>query len=229
MSIDVYVSVGRTQNEEQENFVQDVERHLTTQGLNPRTLGRNQWSSEQPLKAVRKIMATCSGTVIVAYERIFAEEAWDRRQSTSDKSHLEKLKLTTVWNQIEAALAYGMDQPLLVIVEEGIREEGLLEKGYDWWALRIPMSVASLSSPQFSGVLADWRRRVEERAKNKPDAQDDELKHPDFDLNKRSVAEIIGMLTATQLWALLSTVATAIAAVAVAAYQVGRATGKVPG
>ena len=45
---------------------------------------------------------------------------------------LENEGLPTVWNQIEAAMAYTLGRPLLVIVEDGLVSEGLLEGKYDW-------------------------------------------------------------------------------------------------
>jgi len=69
------------------------------------------------------------------------------------------VRLPTPWNQIEAAMAYAAGLPFLVIVEKGLREEGLLDRGYDWYVQTITPDIAALVSTEFNGILASWRTR----------------------------------------------------------------------
>ncbi len=57
-------------------------------------------------------------------------------------------------------MAYVLGHPLLVIVENGARDEGLLETGYDWYVQRVDLDPATFGKKQFIGVFADWKRRV---------------------------------------------------------------------
>ena len=69
--IDVFVSVGGTANEAQENFVRAVEERLRSEGLIPHTVGRNTFSADAPLKTVEQLMDKCAGAVVLALERTY--------------------------------------------------------------------------------------------------------------------------------------------------------------
>jgi hypothetical protein len=166
MNTKVFLSVGRTFTPQQEFFVSALESFLTSQGLTPQTVGRTFFSSQQPLKAVLELMDECAGTIILAFERTQIIQAFEKRGS-KDERQIADLKLPTVWNQIEATVAYSKGHPLLVIVENGLKAEGLLEQGYDWYVQPVALSAESLSSREFQGMFADWKRRVEQKATEK--------------------------------------------------------------
>jgi hypothetical protein len=157
----VFLSVGSTANDKQEDFVQAMERFLENHGLTPQTVGRTYFSSKQPLAAIDEVMQECVGTVIIAYERIHMETAVEKRGSPNEKP-LDGLNLPTAWNQIEATMAYTLGHPLLVLVENGLKSEGLLETGYDWYVQWIDLDVAVLSDHVFLAVFADWKKRTEQ-------------------------------------------------------------------
>jgi hypothetical protein len=157
----IFLSVGKTSTKEQEAFVKAVEDFLQSHGLIPQTLGRTFFSSIQPLKAVDDLMRQCCGVVIAAFERIQIEKGVEKRGSPEEHP-LENAALPTVWNQIEAAMAYTLGHPLLVIIERGLRSEGLLERGYDWYVNWVDLSRAALNEREFQGVFSDWKCRVDE-------------------------------------------------------------------
>jgi hypothetical protein len=160
MPIKVFVSVGRTSTTRQEEFVSGIERHMLDHGLLPQALGRNYWSSQQPLKAIVELMNQCAGVAIIGFERLRIVEAVDRRGSDGERT-LNNFALPTVWNQVEAAMAYMRGLPLLVIVEDELKQEGLLEAGYDWYVQRLPADPRAIADREFLGIFADWRSRVE--------------------------------------------------------------------
>lgn len=162
----IFLSVGRTYTDAQETFVRRIEDHLRAQALVPQTVGRSYFSSQQPLKAVDILMNECVGTVVVALERTFVAQALDRRGSPKE-TPVANICLPTVWNQIEAAMAYVRGHPLLVIVEDSLKPEGLLEMGYDWYVLTTPIDRPPFSDVESNGVFADWKARVAEVAARK--------------------------------------------------------------
>jgi hypothetical protein len=216
MAIDVFLSVGRTTSPEQEQFVKALEGSLLAHELHPVALGRNEWSSEQPLRAIRERMETCSGSVIVAFERTHIREGVDRGRSESDNL-LSERGLPTVWNQIEAAMAHTLGHPLLVIVEDGLVSEGLLEARYDWMVQWLPLDPAALETAECRGIIDDWKRRVvathEQRTPGDEQAPSD--------IGDRTIGEIIGELRPGQLRALLIGTATMVTAIAGTAFSVG--------
>jgi hypothetical protein len=218
MAIDVFLSVGRTSTDKQEAFVAEIERHLRDNGLEPRGVGRNEFTSQQPLKFIESLMCRCSGTVIIAFERLYIQEGLDRRGSPEEEV-LTNTRLPTVWNQVEAAMAYVLGHPLLVIVENGLRSEGLLETGYDWYLLWVNLDSAITNKKEFSGVFADWSKRVEDYHKTgkRPSGKVGASIEPE----KITIGELVGLIKPAQLWAMGSGLIAALSGLAAAAYKAG--------
>jgi len=220
---EIFLSVGKTSTPQQEAFVTAIEKYLQVNGLFPKTVGRSAFSSNQPLRLVADLMKACSGTVIVAFERTYIESGIERRGSTDERA-LSKTPLPTVWNHIEAAMAYASHHPLLVIVEQGLKNEGLLEKGYDWYVQSCKLDESVLGGMEFAGVFADWKRRVESYSVSAPAKNSDEQSLPPTP-EKLTLGEILKALTVAQLWAILSGLGVLLVAVATTAFKLGQSVG----
>jgi hypothetical protein len=219
----IFLSVGKTSTQQQEAFVAAIEKHLQVNNLFPKTVGRSAFSSDQPLRLVADLMNECSGTVIIAFERTYIESGTERRGSADEKI-LSKTLLPTVWNQIEAAMAYTHRHPLLVIVEQGLKSEGLLEKGYDWYVQSCPLDASVLGGAEFAGVFADWKRRVEghtvaEHTSDPSGSRSSTLPE------KLTLGDILKSLTVAQLWAVISGLGVLLAGVATTAFKLGQSAG----
>lgn len=193
----IFVSVGRTSTQVQEDFVRALEERLRAEGLVPCTVGRNYWTAGAPLQKVIELMAECSGVVIIALERTYFPAGVERR-GHKKASDLKEVRMTTPYNQVEAAMAYCHGHPLLVIVEEGLRNEGLLERGNDWYVQEMEPTAAALNSIEFNGVFASWKEKVMSPPKEK---------RPAIDTTQMTIAELVGSLKPTQLWAVLAALA----------------------
>ncbi len=198
-ALPIFVSVGATATAGQEEFVRAVEERLRSEGLVPYTVGRNMFTSDAPLKAVIELLDKASGVVVIALERSFFPSGVEKRGG-SREIKLENVKLPTPWNHIEAAMAYARGQPLLVIVEDGLKNEGLLDNGYDWYVQWIEPTRSALSTVEFNGVLASWKNKVETRAKTNSTAS-----------SPKSIADLtmgglVSGLRPSQLWGLLAAV-----------------------
>jgi len=156
----IFVSVGKNGTPEQEDFIRAIEDRLRAEGLIPCTVGRNTWTFGKPLEKVVELMSECVGAVIIALERSYFPEGIERRGHSADEIKLRDIRLPTPFNQVEAAMAYVHGHPLLVIFEAGLREEGLLERGNDWYVQRVKIERNSLSTEEFNGVLSSWKNRV---------------------------------------------------------------------
>ncbi len=196
----VFVSVGATSNEKQELFVSAVEDRLRSEGLIPQTVGRNTFSSDAPLKAITDLMDNCDGVIVIALERIYCPNGLEKRNGEKQKETGE-LKISTPWNQIEAALGYSRELPIMVLVEKGLRCDGLLEPGNDWFVQTITLESSSLNTPQFNGILADWKNKLKKQGKASTTS-----KNP----AELTIIEMFGGLKITQLWAALGALAIAI-------------------
>lgn len=98
---------------------------LQAHGLNPRTVGTTDFPNESPLDEVIKLMKHCTGAIVLGYPQIIVESGWIKENSIQ-----KAISLGTEWNHIEAALAYSLHIPLLVIhdvtVSRGIFDRGTL-------------------------------------------------------------------------------------------------------
>jgi hypothetical protein len=218
MAPDVFVSIGRTATRPQEAFAKAVERELIERQLRPRY---GKWSSVQPLKAVEEVMDECAGAVIVAFERVFVESGLELRGSKANQKSLSDQGIPTVWNQIEATMAYTKGQPLLVLVEDGLRTEGLLEDRYDWTVQWLPLRPAALRSEGCSAIIDDWRRRVEAFEAKRKAVASAAGSQGGGDLSKRSIGELLAELKPGQAWALLTVIVTGLVALAGTAFALG--------
>lgn len=205
--LSVFVSVGGTANDRQEAFVRAVEDRLRSEGLIPHTVGRNTFSSDAPLKAVTALLDKCAGTVVIALERSYYPAGVDKRGGPKEAA-LSDTRLPTPWNHIEAAMAYSRGHPLLVVVESGLKSEGLLERGNDWYVQWVQPEAAALSTVEFNGVLASWKQKMLEAPKKAPASKA---------ASEFTVGELLGGLKPTQLWSVLG----AVGALAAAAFALG--------
>ena len=130
-AIKIFLSTGNGVTAGQEAFIRSVETEIQRLGFEHKTVGRNVWSPKQPLIPIEGTLRDCSGTVVVAFERMYSEDVFERRGTTRQKQ-LKQVRTTTPWNHIEAGMAYLLGHPLLVLAEEGLHLEGLVDKGYDW-------------------------------------------------------------------------------------------------
>ena len=223
MAIDVYLSAGKPANAEQDDFLQAVERFLRQRGLNPITPGRNHTANKQPLKVVEQCMRTCKGIVVVAYERLYAPVAVERRGGPERKD-LENAILPTVWNQVEGAMAYTLGLPVLIIAQNGLRSEALLESKYDWNVQWVDVDARSLLAQDFVSVFDDWRREIDAAEQAKAAKPSPEIAPParPADPSGRTVAQIIGELKPGQAM----TVGTILFGLISGAFGLGRELGK---
>jgi len=208
----VFISVGGCANDQQENFVKLVEDRLRSENLIPSTVGRNNFSADSPLKAVKELMNECSGILVIALERTYFEKGIQKRGG-AHQSDLSEIKFSTPWNQIESGMAYVKELPILVILEEGIRAEGLLEKGYDWYVMTLPLTQQSLATSEFNGVLASWKTKI-----GQFNTQKKQIVSSKLEPNQLTIGELVSSLKVSHFWGVLG----AIVGLLVAMFAIGR-------
>jgi hypothetical protein len=199
----IFVSVGRTSTLAQEEFVKAIEERLRAEGLVPCTVGRNYWTAGAPLKKVVELMQECAGVVIIALERTYFPVGTERRGNPK-ALELKEVRMPTPFNQVEAAMAYCHGHPLLVIVEEGLRNDGLLEKGNDWYVQQVEPTPAALTTTEFNGIFASWKEQVMTGNEHPPSKTA-------VDATQMTIAQLVGSLKPAQLWSLLAALTVLVA------------------
>ena len=210
----VFISMGSTATTEQREFVDAVLSSLQTVELSPRIMNENEWSHEQPLRAIRKIMKDCCGAVIIAFTRTEFPSGIEIRKDKNRE--LTNISLPTPWNHIEASMAYAYDMPLLVISENGLKSEGLIEQGYDWRVYWTDLDPGIVATEKFRGFLNSWKKTVEEFSQ-----QEHERINKQISPEKITIGTLFKSMSIPQLWKLLAAMLTVLSAVAAAAFKLG--------
>lgn len=87
---------------------------------------------DAPLKAIRRLILESNGLITIAFRRTYIKKGTGRfRTDIKDltESSIDNKWLTSPWSQIEAAMAYQIGLPIIILRENGVLEEGILERG----------------------------------------------------------------------------------------------------
>jgi hypothetical protein len=212
----VFISVGSHPTPVQAVAIKALFNTLVAAGLDPRQMEKNEWSYKQPLRAIKQVIDECDGLALVAFTR-FEVSSGQERNSEGAKS-LDGARMTTVWNQIEATMAFVRGMPFLVIAEKGLRDDGLLEARYDWNVYWTDFSEADFRSERFAGWVDSWKKDVvahrSQAASNKQEMDPSQLR----------LRDLLGALTVAQIWGIGAAVLGAFIGVASLAYVAGGGT-----
>jgi hypothetical protein len=167
-SYPVFLSITTPYTPMQEVFLTRVEEHMMRFGLVPKTLRRTEWSFEAPLIPIRRLMARCFGTIVVALVRSVVQKGV-LKPGGSGESPIKSRYLATPWIQLEAAMAFQLGQPLFVLKEDVLFPEGILDPASSGLLVQ-PFSISdegALLPDDFGSALAAFRQRVVRYAKQK--------------------------------------------------------------
>jgi hypothetical protein len=214
--LSVFVSCGSTYTPAQEKFVRAVESHLKSHGCQPQTVGRNVYSIRQPAEAVRDVIAKCDGSVVIAFERTRILRALEKPDSAQQKE-IDHEAQPTVWNHMEAAMAYACDIPLLIFVEKGLARQGMLSDRLEWNAVETDLSPSLLIEESFGQVFNEWTSLMRSRKK-----QSGPSKNLTDKWRVKDILQIVMNLEAKDAWALVAGAFAVLALVAGLAFKVGQ-------
>jgi hypothetical protein len=151
----IFISAGSPSTAEQQRFLDSLMDAIREGGHHPRVINRTDPLYEQPLTGIRKVLSQCDGALIAAYERIHIKAGSERRNSDKE-TVIQNAAITTPWNQIEAAMAYAMGLPILIVCQESVRRDGLLEFGMDWYVDVLPDRLGATLPAAFVSRLKKW-------------------------------------------------------------------------
>jgi len=210
----VFLSVGATYTPEQEGFVRAFEEALVQSGCERLTVGRGQLGARQPIQQARDLMEAADAVVVLAFTRILVERALDKPGSREQKE-ITGAKYPTVWNQLEASMAFGLGIPLLVVLEEGLEQEAMLKDRFEFRALTTALDPAYFRSDAFKGVFADFKAIALERAGGKGRGRG-------VDPAVLTIGALLRDFRPDQLWKLGGALLVVASAIASGAYWLGK-------
>jgi hypothetical protein len=182
-------------------------------GCDPQTVGRSNFSAKQPILYARDLINSCDGFVVIAFERTRIIQGLDEpggpnQRTINNESH------PTVWNQLEAAMAYARNVPILSFVQIGLRRQGMLSDRLEWFAQETDLKPEFLQTTQFEQTFQDWLARVEEGRTNPKGTQ--------LDPAKIQIRDLVTRLSPPQIWAVATAFMGFFAGVAGIAFKFGQ-------
>lgn len=148
MPIPIFLSFPQPHRQSQTRFIERISAYLRERGLEPRTLGVTEYDVDAPLRAIRRLLLESNGLITIAFRRLHIAQGTYRKDA-DEAAAIGKVAqiadrwLTSPFCQIEPAMAYQLGLPVLILREEGVQDEGVLEKG----VMGISMPVFSLDDP----------------------------------------------------------------------------------
>jgi hypothetical protein len=122
----VFLSLTSPGRPAQEGFVASLMSAISSHDMTPVRMTGGRRSFWVPLEPVRQIMKTCHGTIVIAMARNHVVEGVDYADGEGGQRYRDRY-LTTEWVQIESALAYQLEHPILVLREDLVHPAGLLD------------------------------------------------------------------------------------------------------
>lgn len=136
---------------------------LKSMELNPRTIGQSDFPNESPLNEVINLMDKCEGTIVLGIPQIEIDNGNIKGTAINNK-----IILGTEWNHIEAALAYSIGHPLLIIHHKNL-SRGIFDRGTcNSFLHEVDMNDNSWAiSNEISGVISNWKSKLNKPEKSK--------------------------------------------------------------
>jgi len=210
----VFLSVGATYTTDQERFVRAFEAFLSQNGCERLTVGRGNYGAQQPILQTRNLMEQAEAVVVLAFTRLIVKKAIERPGS-KDEAEITNTKYPTIWNQLEASMAFGLKRPLLVILEEGLHQEAMLKDRLEFRVWVTPLDPGFFRSDEFKGVFADFKRIAVERAAGRGTDQKARVA-------SMTIGEVIQDLRPDQAWKVGSALLGLLSALAAGAFWLGK-------
>ena len=135
-----------------DSFVNLLESH----GLRPRSLGNTDYPNQAPMDEVIRLMNECRGTIILGIPQIEVRTGKLKGEEVENP-----FCLGTEWNHIEAALAYALELPLLVIHDHTVIR-GVFDRGTaNTYLYSVDLTSKSWAlGTAIMGALTTWNSRL---------------------------------------------------------------------
>lgn len=209
----IFLSCGSPDTPAQEQFLAAIEAKLHAHNCEPQTVGRSKFSGRQPVQAARDLIGSCDGAVVIAFERTRILRGLDRPELPIPKKIKDEAH-PTVWNHMEASMAYAQRVPILTLVQPGLKRQGMLSDRLEWVALEKDLTPALLLTAEFEQRFDEWLNYVRENEPSRAPAS--------VDPGEFRIGFILSQLRPSQLYKLLGAVFVILSVLASTAFAVGR-------
>lgn len=197
----VFVSVGSRRTHAQEAFRNAIFDELKLHGLDPHTPDQTDHTGLAPLEAVWQELERASGTLVLAFSRIQVVKGYEIAVDGQSSAPFDDRAIATPWNHVEAALAWTMKHPMLVLRENQIQPSGLLDKPMGWLDREVAVTDEPLPQ-EIRSTIKDWATKVHnwdaERSGTKASQGASIARRGATVANEISIRDFLGSLTVPQ-------------------------------
>lgn len=166
----VFLSIGRPLTKAQTDFKLALISAIKVRGFTPRTVGSGPEDSDvphvRPIEQISRIVGESDGAIVVAYEKHLADTL-HTNSLAPNPGRLVDVRLSTSWNQAEAAMAYHVGLPMLLISEDRIYGDCLLEDGVIGSVARVSINESEVWGDVFQRRMSSWAADVQAHANSK--------------------------------------------------------------
>ena len=120
----------------QELFLEKLKRLFDELGIQTITLQADNYDLSDSMNYLKGMIRRCYGIVIVAFRQYFIDKGFKKKGGNDNPAFfypneidISGQALTSPFCQIEGTIGILNDLPLLILNEDGIREEGILQGG----------------------------------------------------------------------------------------------------
>ena len=217
----IFLSCGTPYNSAQEEFLSAVEDLLRSRRCEPQTVGRSVYTHSQPVRGSCELISDCSGAVVIAFERLRISAAIERPGSARELE-VHDWREPTVWNHMEAAMAYARELPILTIVERGVRRQGMLSERMEWVAIETEVDKTLLLTPRFQQAFEGWLKKVEMFSTKQNKILQASSNSTSLNLGDMTIKDILLQLKLEQIMKISGSLTGLISLVAAAAYAIAK-------
>lgn len=159
--IPIFLSVGEPHNDVQKQYLDEIIQYFSNNNISAETLGRTFWSIKNPLEPIQNKMTHVHGACILAMERFQSLNGCYKRGSEHES--LKNVQyFASIWTQLEAAMAYQEELPLLIFKEENLVAEGMFDgQIHGWMVVRInPENPSEINQGPIKKYIDSWIEEV---------------------------------------------------------------------
>lgn len=117
-------------------FIKALENKLSSYNIKTITLQADNYDLSDSLKYLTGLIRQCYGMIIVGFKQIFIDKGYKKKGGkfnkdffNSEEIALNNQGLTSPFCHIEGTIGIIYDLPILIINENGLREEGIMQGG----------------------------------------------------------------------------------------------------
>ena len=161
----IFVSRLGVMDSQQELHFNNIKRYISdTYKVNFVTLERDAYRKHGQLSMIQDSMAACSGVVVFAFSRLSVSKGvLCCNMEEPYKQEVKDCSYSSSWLQIETAFAKSMNIPTLIVMEEGVKDEGIWDDfivKYNTDLLKFKYEGTLDGKPEHKDIIGEWYNRV---------------------------------------------------------------------